>query len=623
MRRLLLLSLTVVVSLVAASGAQAVVVDINPSVAGQTTVPYSAASVGDYAGVALVPGTSSLGSAGVPTVMSTVPSAEIPSCDPWLTTDLSLLPSFALCSHGGPVIAASETFALTWDPNRLYDGQVYGSLTRGYVEQFLKDVADGSGTLTSPYAVAAQYQGPNGHAANSSTYGGACIDYGKPGGYTCQFGQTTGTGIGNNYPTTDNCTPSAPDTVCLTDSQIRDELTRHFTSSQLVGHVPTVQTPVVVMLTPPGVEVCLNALSRLCSPNATAPAQLFCSYHGDMNFGGREVAYIVQPFTPGTACDESNLPPLPANSTSQQIATDNGSRLVGPLSQAEIAAMVNPELNGWFANDGSEINDFGCPAGGAPSDNAVVGTSTQNPYVLPPEFNNAGTIDTDPSVPECAHGVTLAPNFVVPSAAKPGDVVQFDGSITPSTLIIPQVGYVWDFGDGTATAKGASVEHSYAKGGTYIVKLTTTDRGGDVASVSQTMSVLGANGQPVTPPPSNHTNTALQARLLLLPQSLRTLLRTGLHLRVLSNEPADGFVTLSISRGAAKRAHIKTGRSSTVVVGRGTVSGVTTGTVNLHVKLSRGMAKKLGHLRHVNLTVRLVLTAAGGAHVAVDAAGRY
>jgi hypothetical protein len=92
---------------------------------------------------------------------------------------------------------------------------------------------------------------------------------------------------------------------------------------------------------------------------------------------------------------------------------------------------------------------------------------------------------------------------------------------------------------------------------------------------------------------------------------------------VSSNEAADGFVSLSITRGAARRAGIRTGRSTTVTVGRGTVSGIAAGTVNLHIRLSRGMAKKLGHLRHVTLTVRLTLAAADGAHVVVDAAGRY
>jgi hypothetical protein len=619
MRRLLLLSLTVAVSLVAAGGAQAVVVDMNPSVAGQSSVPYSAANVGDYTGVALVPGTrSSLGTAGagVPTV-----APSVSSCDPYLTSDLTLLPAMGLCSQGGVVIHANETFALTWDPNRAYDTQGYGSLTRGYVEQFLKDVADGSETLTSPYAVTSQYQDATGRAANSWKYGGACVDFGKPGGYTCQFGNTTGAGTGNSFPAS-GCTPSVVGDVCLTDLQVQDELRTHLTNTQMLGYVMSGYTASLVLLTPPGVEICLTA--KLCSANATSPAQ-FCSYHSQFSFPGApggEVSYVVQPFTAGTACDEPKLPPLPPSPTPQDWATYNGSRLVGPLSQSQIAGMVNPGMNAWFAADGSEINDnFGCVPDGVPTDGVIVGGGS---YYLPPEFNNAGIIDTDPSVPACALGVTLAPNFVVPSAVRPGDVVQFDGSITPSTLIVPKANYAWNFGDGTS-AIGPSVEHTFGKGGNFTVKLTVTDRGGNVASVSQTMTILGSNGQPipVTPPPSNKNISSLQARLLLLPQSLRTLLRTGLHLRVLSNEPADGFVTLSISRGAAKRAHIKTGRGSTVVVGRGTVSGITTGTVNLHVKLSRGMAKQLGHLRHVNLTVRLALAAAGGAHVAVDAAGRY
>jgi hypothetical protein len=108
-----------------------------------------------------------------------------------------------------------------------------------------------------------------------------------------------------------------------------------------------------------------------------------------------------------------------------------------------------------------------------------------------------------------------------------------------------------------------------------------------------------------------------------MPQGLKSLLRHGVSLRLTSNQAADGFVTLSIPRSAARRAHIKTGRGAMVVVGRGTISGIGNGTVSLHVRLSRTMAKKLGHLRHVAVTVRLTLAGAGGAHVAVDAAGRY
>jgi hypothetical protein len=468
-----------------------------------------------------------------------------------------------------------------------------------------------------------------------------------PGGATCQFGNTTGTGGGLVYPQINGgCQALAsgkdqfaenPDgtfgspvsadlpqnSICLTDSDIRQEVTNMVGTLQ--GQFKPGYMPTIVLLTPPGVEVCLDATATVCSAAASSAAQAqFCAYHSQVN----GVAYVVQPWTASwrlsTGCDEPNVPAISDTPTSQELATDVGMRLVSPLSQAQTAAIVNPGLNGWFAANGSEINDNGCVPLDTGRDAATVGGSPQNPYLLQREFNNAGAMESDPNAPKCAPNVALAPTFVAPSAVNPGDVVEFDGSTTVSSLIVPRANYAWDFGDGTPSATGPSVEHSYAKGGTYTVKLTVTDRGANSASLGQTITVLGANGRPVTPPNNGpHTNTALQARLLLMPQNLRTLLRTGLHLRVLSNEPADGFVTLSISRHAAKLAHIKTGHGATVIVGRGTVSGVTTGTVNLHVKFSRAMAKRLGRLRHVNLTVRLVLTAAGGAHVAVDAAGRY
>ena len=204
--------------------------------------------------------------------------------------------------------------------------------------------------------------------------------------------------------------------------------------------------------------------------------------------------------------------------------------------------------------------------------------------------------------------------------------MQFDGSVTDSTLIVPKANYSWNFGDGS-TAVGPSVEHSYTKGGAYTVTLTVTDRGGNVASFSQTITILGPTGQPVTPPPTNtgtsHTTPAFHVGLQLMPQGLRALLRTGLSISVNSNEAANGIVSVAIPRSAAKRAHIKAGRSKTVVVGRGTVSDIVDGTASLRVRFSRSIAKKLGRLAHVTLTVRLALTAAGGAHVAVDAAGRY
>ncbi len=92
---------------------------------------------------------------------------------------------------------------------------------------------------------------------------------------------------------------------------------------------------------------------------------------------------------------------------------------------------------------------------------------------------------------------------------------------------------------------------------------------------------------------------------------------------VTSTASADGIATVSISRAAANRAHIKHGGGPTVVVGRGTVSGLKAGTIQLRLRLPSAIAKKLVRLHHVTLTVHLALVAAGGAHTAVDVAGQY
>ncbi len=720
-----------VVSLVAAAGAQAIVVNDH----------------GTSAGLALVPGTcSSLLFSNTCTPIQNVGASAVtssgPCVDPALTSDLGGpdLPSDGLCDHGGAVMHQNETFALTWDPHR-----DYWSGTRGYVEQFLRDVADGSGSLGSPYAVTAQYSDSGGRAQNSSVFGGGCIDYGSVGGSACEFGNPTG--AGHDYPSS-GCTPKAsswigyatttPNTICLTDAQLQGELSTMITQTGIMGRTEPGHTPLVVLLTPPGVETCLDPDNDICSANGSpaplpptlsasttggtiqpgnylveityetssgetlpsppqtvsvtlptstltidSPAQVsgatgwyayvstdggssysrqggntpnsigsaltlnslssggappigapfFCSYHSEVNVGGTEVAYVVQPWTPLTACDEPDAPPVAQNASPQQLGVEAGLRLVSPISQAQIAAITNPGLNGWSALDGSEINDNGgCVPLADGLDSVSIGGSSQNPYLLQREFNNAGVIESDPNTyGGCAPNVILTPVFVVPSSVNEGDEVQLDGSATASTLIVPNAGYQWSFGDGTSAA-GPSVVHSYAKGGTYTVTLTVTDRGGDVRSLSQTIDVLGPTGAPVPTPTQSGTGSggsgggspsALKVRLLLMPQGLRALLRSGISLRVSSNEPANGFVSVSVTRSAAKRAHFKVGRGPSVVIGQGTVSGITAGSVSLRLRLSKATVAKLRKLSHVKLSVRLSLVAPGGDHVAIDVAGNY
>jgi hypothetical protein len=582
----LAVALTLVVSLVVAtSGAQAVVVS----------------DQGSYFGVALVPGTrAQLGTAGIPTVTSSPPCS-----DPALAPEL-VLPPTALCSHGGAVLHGNETFALFWDQHRRY----YAT-TKNYVEQFLRDVADGSNKLSSPYAVTSQYTDATGRATNASIYGGACTDFGSVGGAGCKFGNTNGTGAGHDYGA-NGCVPTPPNDICLTDSQLQGELATMITQTGVLGRTQPGYTPLLVLMTPGNVETCLDSGGKLCSANGGSTAQ-FCSYHSQVNVGGTEVAYVVQPWTALTACDEPDAAAIPDPVDTQVLATDIGQRLVSPLSQAQLAAIVNPFFNGWFALDGSEINDNGCAPLGHNLDQVTVGSSG---YLLQREFNNAGVIETDPNALSCTPIVNLTPRFVVPSAVNNGDVVEFDGSTTVSSLIVTKAGYAWDFGDGT-TAVGPSVVHSYAKGGTYNVKLAVIDRGANIGSLIQPITVLGPTVAPT------HPTSGLHVHLQLLPQSLGAMLRVGVAVQVSSNERADGIATLSISRSDAKRAHLRTGRGPSVDIGRGTVSGIQRGTVKLHLRLSRVMAAKLKRLGHVTVTIRLALVAAGRAHLAVVLAGRY
>lgn len=629
-RMLLALFCTLVASLAVVASAQAVVIT-------DGTSTY---------GVALAPSSS------VPAGMGV--SSNAACVDPSLTPDLKWLTIgdvSPLCYHGGPIIPENETYALTWDPDRLYWAQ-----TRKDVQGFLSDVQAGSNTFTSPYAVTSQYTEQSGNrVANKSLFAGGCIDYGTgagtPSGYTCGFGANHPSGTGNDYPAS-GCTPTGLDVwygdpngpiasrhspICLTDAQLKVELQAMLPQMGLPGGNQPGYTPLVVLLTPPGVQICLDSSGNVCSAvapdpgNANMPQAQFCSYHSQVDLGGTEIAYVVQPWTAqwgqGVGCDDPSGPNIQPPVDQLTIADQVAGKLVSPLSQAELAALTDPAFNGWWNNiEGDEINDNGCI--GLPNglDNVTVGANT---YALQREFNNAGAIETDPNALPCSGTVNLVPQFIVPGPVDQGDNVIFDGSVTNSTLLVPNSDYVWNFGDGT-TASGPSVYHPYAKGGTYPVTLTVTDRGGNTATLTQTVQVLGSGGQPVPPTTSSSSgagsggsSNALKVQVRLMPQSLKAVLRNGMVMSVTSNKPANGIATVWIARAAAKKAGIQVGHSASVRIGLGTVSSIKNGTVLLRLHLSRTVAKKLSHLHHVAMTIRLSLVASGNQHFAVDVAGRY
>ena len=315
---------------------------------------------------------------------------------------------------------------------------------------------------------------------------------------TCRFPNAVLPAPGRNYPNPQNCTPSGAsydptdptasgaditNSVCLLDSDIQPELRQMVTDMGLIGRTQSGYTPLLAVMLPPGVEVCVDG-GTWCSVNSAA-AQQFCSYHSYLSVDGHQIAYSVLPWSAYTTCDPVNVPALRPNPTPVDLATDAGVRMVSALSRSQIAAISDPWLNAWFSQGNAEIDDR-CPRPDVKVDTHGMGGGS---YTLAREFNNAGMIESDPNAPFCAPLVDLGPTFVAPSPIDPGDVVTFDGSVTDSTLMIPQAGYQWDFGDGTPPQYGASLVHTFAKAGVYTVTLTVTDRGDNKASFSQKVTV--------------------------------------------------------------------------------------------------------------------------------------
>ena len=75
--------------------------------------------------------------------------------------------------------------------------------------------------------------------------------------------------------------------------------------------------------------------------------------------------------------------------------------------------------------------------------------------------------------------------------------VQFDGSGSTAYNGATVAGYVWDFGDGTAQASGATPTHIFATAGTYTITLTVTDSNGQTDTATNSVAVA-ATDQPPT-----------------------------------------------------------------------------------------------------------------------------
>jgi hypothetical protein len=479
--------------------------------------------------------------------------------EPHSVTPLPGEPKLPLTYHDGPVMHSNATYAIYWDPEPnpaqpiswRYDGD-----WRALIDEYFQAVGHDSATLGNVYAVAGQYSDSSGaRAAYRSTFRGAYTDT-------------------NPYPTTGACTDPAPEPTekfaCLTDTQLREQLTSFITSHGL----QTGPSTMFFLLTPPGVTVCTDGgtASGHCSDSKpSSPASYehsFCSYHSYIPPESNPIIYAVQPWTAGNLgmflpfseesgtvsgsdCqDGTGLQQEPNQVLSPPGLDTDGDYdrgladvIINEISVEQIATETNPLLNGWYApvgqaNAGNEVTDqcrnffAAVPMGGksTPPEKSLTGAGTLSnqsldghSYYINDEFDQAALTMDYPGV-ACLPDVHLEPHFTTPNPVNAGDIVGFDASESNITLAAgpgfpsndvrfkTYPTYAWSFGDGSQTVS------SFPPGASRVDEPSVfhSYQYGGTYEVTLTVTDVGGNVASFTsditvkgpPRPSNSTATA-------------------------------------------------------------------------------------------------------------------
>jgi PKD domain len=333
-------------------------------------------------------------------------------------------PVSQLTYHGGPVVHDGHVYAIFWEP----PGYSFPANYRAAVASYFTDVAADSGKRTNVYSVNRQYGDATGPAAYRVAFEGSYTD---------------------TSPLPPNGCTNPHTSVCLNDDQLRRELNYFLSDSGL----PRGLTRQYFVFTPPGVGSCFEASSDPCA------YQSYCAYHSSFATLGA-VLYAVHPYVTGVpTCDVGESP------------TGTGADAVlNVVSHEHNEIITDPTGSGWFDATGDENGDkcawtFGALQGSAGGvfNQVIAGEA----YLLQYEWSNlhAGCVGSAPNRPPSAF-ITQKRRRVAKNRLRfEASASDVDGRIAS---------YAWRFGDGTRVA-GKVAFHTYARAGTYRVKLTVTD----------------------------------------------------------------------------------------------------------------------------------------------------
>ncbi|HSC03251.1 MAG TPA: PKD domain-containing protein [Solirubrobacteraceae bacterium] len=434
-------------------------------VLGCAFVPASAAVVhsrtGQFIGVAPRPGAAIAGS-----VVATR-AAGVTAAGSWWRN---------LSYQGGPVLHSSDPYLIFWAPT----GEAIPSPWQSLIERYFTDVAADSGKATNVYAAARQYTDSAGFADYQQTF--------DPAG---QVVQDT-----DPYPARDsgNCAVS-PYTTCLTDGQLKAEISAQIAAAGLPSDGPTSadelsdDAPIYFIVLPSDVDVCFADGSGICASND------FCAYHSAFADGTNNVLYAAIPSVALASPQDAKGCQWDGNSLVQEPNASIADVALKYISHEDNETITDPLGTGWWNDYTGNENGDNCNSAFTPTLGGDPGAGTLhnqliggNQYYLQSEWSNGGG--------SCAMqpaSATITPRFSVPAGPRnAGTTLTFDPTSSTGTYRFSSE--TWNFGDGTATSFHAgrtltAATHAYAAPGDYTVTLTLVDNHGNLTTGSDEISV--------------------------------------------------------------------------------------------------------------------------------------
>ena len=265
------------------------------------------------------------GSSGA-TVMA---ARQAPAIEPQVCS--SCKPPFTY--DGGPVLmttsAGLTVTPIFWQPTggRYAFPAGFQSIIDGYIA----NVAAASGSNSNVFSIDDEYYDKTGGTKASISYR-----------------MRAGTPIGIRERSRTTAAPPLPGTACITDDQLRTELTRvlgsHSLPSDLAHFYP--------VFFPPGVET--------TDRDGTTSAGDFCGYHRAFGSGANQTVYADMPYNTSSGCNSAQAP-------NGNVAADG---LVDSFSHELNEAITDPVKPqfAWFDTQGNEEgdmcgSDYGSPLG--------------------------------------------------------------------------------------------------------------------------------------------------------------------------------------------------------------------------------------------------------------------